>query len=334
MPEVAGGDHCLGAPPVASPWRSRKPTVILRAQNSNREKIMAENLNRRLRNALAPGAGLLMPGAANALAARLIVASGFPAVYITGAGIANTALGVPDLGLVTLSELVDHVMAIRETVDVPLVVDGDTGFGNALNLRRTVRLLERAGANAIQIEDQVFPKRCGHFEGKAVIAASAMVQKIKAAVDARGDADFLVIARTDSRAVEGFEAAIARAAAYREAGADILFVEAPQSVDELAAIPARLPGPHIANIVFGGKTPNLPREQLAAMGFAGIIYANAAVQAAVAGMSRVLRHLAATGSLAGVEDGLASFAQRQSLVDYDGFIALDRRYAEPAEGTK
>jgi 2-methylisocitrate lyase-like PEP mutase family enzyme len=295
---------------------------------------VAESLNRQLRQTLIRGAGLLMPGAANALAARVIVASGFPAVYITGAGIANTALGVPDLGLVTLTELVEHVMAIRDSVEVPIVVDGDTGFGNALNLRRTVRLLERAGANAIQIEDQVFPKRCGHFDGKAVIGAAAMAQKIKAAVDARHDADFLIIARTDARAVEGFDAAIERATAYRAAGADILFVEAPQSVDELMAIPQRLPGPHIANIVFGGKTPNLPRAQLAAMGFAGIIYANAALQAAVAGMSRVLRHLAATGSLAGIEDGLASFAERQSLVDYDGFIALDRRYAESVNGEK
>jgi 2-methylisocitrate lyase-like PEP mutase family enzyme len=291
---------------------------------------MTETLNRRLRERLVRSAGVLLPGAANALAARVIAASGFEAVYITGAGIANTALGVPDLGLVTLTELVDHVAAISDAVALPLIADADTGFGNALNLRRAVRLLERAGANAIQIEDQVFPKRCGHFEGKAVIAAAAMVQKIKAAVDARQDADLLIIARTDARAVEGLDAAIDRAAAYREAGADILFVEAPQSVAELEAIPARLPGPHLANIVFGGKTPGLPRERLAAMGFSGIVYANAALQAAVAGMSRVLRHLAATGSLAGVEDALASFAERQNLVDYDGFAALDRRYAEPS----
>jgi 2-methylisocitrate lyase-like PEP mutase family enzyme len=292
---------------------------------------MTEMLNRRLRERLVRGAGVLLPGAANALAARVIAASGFEAVYITGAGIANTALGVPDLGLVTLTELVDHVTAVSDAVALPLVVDADTGFGNALNLRRTVRLLERAGANAIQIEDQVFPKRCGHFEGKAVIAAAAMVQKIKAAVDARHNPDLVIIARTDARAVEGLDAAIDRAAAYREAGADILFVEAPQSVAELEAIPARLPGPHLANIVFGGKTPALARERLAAMGFSGIVYANAALQAAVAGMSRVLRHLAATGSLAGVEDALASFAERQNLVDYDRFAALDWRYAEAPE---
>ena len=291
---------------------------------------MTETLNRLLRQRLVRGAGVLLPGAANALAARLIAASGFEAVYVTGAGIANTALGVPDLGLVTLTELVDHVAAISDAVAVPLIVDADTGFGNALNLRRAVRLLERAGANAIQVEDQVFPKRCGHFEGKAVISAAAMVQKIRAAVDARRDPDLLIIARTDARAVEGLDAAIERAAAYHEAGADILFVEAPQSVAELEVIPARLPGPHLANIVFGGKTPALPAERLASMGFSGIVYANAALQAAVAGMSRVLRHLAATGSLAGVEDLLASFAERQSLVDYAGFAALDLRYAEPS----
>jgi 2-methylisocitrate lyase-like PEP mutase family enzyme len=291
---------------------------------------MTETLNRRLRQRLVRGAGVLLPGAANALAARLIVASGFDAVYVTGAGIANTALGVPDLGLVTLTELVDHVAAISDAVAVPLVVDADTGFGNALNLRRTVRLLERAGANAIQVEDQLFPKRCGHFEGKAVISAAAMVQKIRAAVDARRDADLVIIARTDARAVEGLDAAIDRAAAYREAGADILFIEAPQSVAELEVIPARLPGPHLANIVFGGKTPALPAERLARMGFSGIVYANAALQAAVAGMSRVLRHLAATGSLAGVEDALASFAERQSLVDFAGFAALDLQYSEPS----
>lgn len=293
-----------------------------------------ESLNRRFRRRLVAGAGILLPGAANALAARVIAASGFEAVYVTGAGIANTFLGVPDLGLVSISELADHVTTMREAVDLPLVVDADTGFGNALNLRRAVRLLERAGASAIQIEDQVFPKRCGHFAGKEVIAAPAMVQKIKAAVDARNDPDLLIIARTDARAIEGLEAALARAAAYREAGADLLFVEAPVSEAELASIPARVPGPHIANIVFGGKTPELPRERLAALGFAGIIYANAALQAAVAGMSRVLSHLAKSGSLAGVEDALASFAERQRLVDYDGFQALERRYAEHSPDEK
>jgi 2-methylisocitrate lyase-like PEP mutase family enzyme len=288
----------------------------------------------RLRRLLAPGAGVLLPGAANALAARVIAAAGFEAVYVTGAGIANTFLGVPDLGLTTLSELASHVSAIREAVALPLVVDADTGFGNALNLHRTVRVLERAGADALQIEDQVYPKRCGHFAGKEVIQAADMVQKVKAAVDARKSGDLLIIARTDARAVEGLDAALDRATAYREAGADLLFVEAPVSEEELAAIPARVPGPHIANVVFGGKTPPLPRERLAAMGYAGIIYANAALQAAVAGMSRVLGHLARTGLLAGVEEALASFAERQALVDFERFQELERRYAAPPSRDK
>src|SRR6202140_5342696 len=184
---------------------------------------------RDFRSLLVPGAAVVLPGVSNALAARVVADLGFAAAYVTGAGIANTFLGIPDNGLVTLTELVDHVAAIRGVFPGPLMVDADTGFGNAVNLVRTVKLLERAGANAIQIEDQVFPKRCGHFDGKEVIAASEMVGKIKAAGDARQDASMMSIARTDSRAVEGFDAAIARAAAYREAGADVLFVEAPQS---------------------------------------------------------------------------------------------------------
>ena len=246
---------------------------------------------------------------------------------MTGAGLANAYLGVPDLGLTTVTEVADHVAAIREAVAVPVIVDADTGFGNALNMRRTVRLLERAGANAIQIEDQVFPKRCGHFEGKEVVPAGEMVGKIKAAVDAR-HGDLMIIARTDSRAVEGMDAALSRARAYAQAGADALFVEAPQSLEELRRIPRDLRGVHIANMVFGGKTPLLPREELASMGFAGILYANAALQAAMRAMKDAMAHLAAHGSLAGAEDRLISFAERQALVDFDRFRALESRYRD------
>src|SRR3954471_11630541 len=179
---------------------------------------------------------LIVPGVANALAARLVADCGFGAAYVTGAGIANSFLGIPDNGLVTLTELTDHVVAIREVFAGPLMVDADTGFGNALNMRRTIQVLERAGADAIQIEDQVFPKRCGHFEGKEVIPAADMVQKIRAAVDARTDSDLLIVARTDAIAVEGFSAAIDRAHAFREAGADVGFVEAPTDNDQIAAI--------------------------------------------------------------------------------------------------
>jgi 2-methylisocitrate lyase-like PEP mutase family enzyme len=293
-------------------------------------------LNRMLRQRLAPGAGLLLPGAANALAARVIAASGFDAVYVTGGGIANSYRGVPDLGLVTLTELADHVAAMRDVVPLPLVVDADTGFGNALNVLHTVRALERAGANAVQIEDQIFPKRCGHFAGQQVIPAGEMVQKIKAATDARLDDGLVIVARTDARAAEGLDAALDRAALYREAGADVLFVEAPTSEAELARVAAAAGAgaPHLANMVFGGRTPLLPRARLAELGFAGILYANAALQAAIAGMGAVLGHLAHRGDLAGIEDRLASFEMRQQLVDHDKYRRLERRYATggPDEG--
>src|SRR3954447_19488575 len=174
----------------------------------------------------------ILPGTPNALFARVIAAHGFEAVYVTGAGIANMSFGVPDIGLVTLTELVDHVAAIADAIDVPILADADTGFGNPISTARTLRLLERAGAAGIQIEDQVFPKKCGHFAGKQVIPAGEMVQKIEAAVDARHDGDLQIVARTDARAIEGLEAAIARAQAYVEAGADVTFVEAPLDAAE------------------------------------------------------------------------------------------------------
>src|ERR1044071_1516979 len=201
---------------------------------------MSNSTRRQFRDLLKPGAALLLPGVSNALAARVVADCGFSAAYVTGAGIANTYLGIPDNGLVTLSELVDHVAAIRDVFPGPIMVDADTGFGNAMNMVRTIKLLERAGADAIQIEDQVFPKRCGHFEGKEVIPSAEMVLKIKAAVDARIDRDLLIVARTDAIAVEGFEPAMERAHAFREAGADVGFVEAPTNADQIAAV-AKLP---------------------------------------------------------------------------------------------
>ena len=283
-------------------------------------------LTQKLKSRLVPGAGLLIPGAANALAARIIAGAGFEAVYLTGAGVANSHLGMPDIGLTSVTELAEHVAALREAVEIPIVADGDTGFGNAINMRRTVRLYERAGASAIQIEDQLFPKRCGHFEGKSVVPQAEMVQKIKAAVDARQDG-MLIIARTDARAVEGMSAAVDRVNAYREAGADILFLEAPVNEAELAQIPKQVPGPHIANLVFGGKTPMLPREKLAEMGFAGILYANALLQASMIAMQNIASHLKDKGSLAGAEAQVISFAERQKLVDHARFQEMEKKYA-------
>jgi 2-methylisocitrate lyase-like PEP mutase family enzyme len=289
------------------------------------DQPMPPSTHRELRKALTPGAALILPGVANAIAARVVADCGFSAAYVTGAGIANTYLGIPDNGLVTLSELTDHVAAIREAFTGPLMVDADTGFGNALNMGRTVKVLERAGADAIQIEDQVFPKRCGHFEGKEIIASAEMVAKIKAAVDARSDPDLMIVARTDAIAVEGFNAAIDRAHAFREAGADVGFVEAPTSPEQLTAV-GRLPWPQLANIVIGGKTPELPNEKLKELGFAGVLYANAALQAAVLGMQRALTHLKQHGRIGDAKDLLASFAERQRLVGIGRFETLERKY--------
>ncbi|WP_108658329.1 isocitrate lyase/PEP mutase family protein [Acuticoccus kandeliae] len=267
-----------------------------------------------------------VPGAPNALFARVIEDLGFEAVYVTGAGIANMHLGAPDVGLTTVSEVAQTVSAIADAVDLPLIVDADTGFGNAVNMVRTVRLLERAGASAIQIEDQVFPKKCGHFNGKAVIPAAEMVQKVKAAVDARHDADVQIIARTDARAIEGLDAAIDRARAYIEAGADMTFVEAPRDFAELARIGAELPVPQVANIVFGGKTPDPGREALAGNGFAIVLYANAALQAALKASREVLSALKVDGRLDAVADRLASFEERQAAVAKDAWDAMEAKY--------
>lgn len=286
----------------------------------------AADRRRRLRTAVEARRALLVPGAANALSARVIEDAGFDAVYVTGAGIANTLLGVPDIGLVTLTELVQTVEAIGEVCSLPMIVDMDTGFGNAINTRRTVRVLERAGACALQMEDQVFPKKCGHFDGKAVIPSGEMVAKVKAAVDAREDDDLLIIARTDARAIEGMDAALERAARYIEAGADMTFVEAPVSVDEMRAITS-LPVPQVANMVVGGRTPLLPQPSLAEIGFSVVLYANTPLQAAMRAMSEVLGALHRDGGLDAVIDRLAGFEERQRLVDKAGYDALEKRYA-------
>ena len=288
---------------------------------------MTDSSNRRLRELLRQRKAVLLPGAANALAARVIEDLGFQAIYVTGAGVTNTFLGMPDIGLMSVTELAAHVAAMREVVALPLIVDADTGFGNAINVARTVQILERSGANAIQLEDQDFPKRCGHFSGKSVIPREEMVQKIHAAVDARNDPDLVIMARTDAIAVNGLDDAMERAVAYIEAGADMTFVEAPRSKEQIADIPKRLPVPQLINIVAGGLTPMIPLDELERMGFAMVLYANAALQASVAGMQKVLGHLKANGSLAGVASELASFDERQRLVQKPHFDALEKKYS-------
>lgn len=270
---------------------------------------------------------VLVPGAANALTARVIEDAGFEACYVTGAGIANTLLGVPDIGLVTMSEIQTTTAAIAEISNLPLFVDMDTGFGNAINTHRTVRVLERAGACAVQIEDQVFPKKCGHFDGKGVIPAKEMATKVRAAAEAREDDNFLIIARTDARAIEGIDGALERANLYIEAGADVTFVEAPTSVEEMRRICAELPVPQVANLVVGGRTPMLPQEELAAIGFAIVLYANTPLQAAMRAMSEVLGSLKRDGNLDAVQDRLADFGERQRLVHKATYDAMEKTYA-------
>jgi len=281
--------------------------------------------NERMRELWTPGRGTLLPGAGNALAARIMESVGFEAVLFTGAGFANSYLGVPDMGLTSVKEVVDQLAAMRDAIEIPILADADTGFGNALNVRRTVRMMERAGANAMLIEDQVFPKRCGHFENKQVIPKTEMVKKIQAAVDARST-DMLILARTDARAIEGLEGAIDRMRAYQEAGADLLFIEAPVSREELARIPKEVPGRHLCNMVYGGKTPIPSREELARMGYAVIAYANAALQASMLAMHQVMKHLKDHGSLEGVESAVIAFEDRQRFVDYPRYCELEKRY--------
>lgn len=280
----------------------------------------------RLRAILARRAAVTVPGAANAMFARVIEDLGFEVIYVTGAGVANMALGAPDIGLATMSEMAQTLTAIADAVSLPIIVDADTGFGNAVNMVRTVRSFERAGAAGIQIEDQVFPKKCGHFNGNDLVSTHEMVQKIKATVDTRRDPGLQIIARTDAAAIEGIERAIARAQAYAEAGADATFVEAPATLEDLARIPKGIGVPQVANMVFGGRTPDPGRAQLAEMGFSIVLYANAALHAALKASYEVLEALKRDGTLASVAHRLASFDERQRVVGKPEWDAREQRY--------
>ena len=280
----------------------------------------------KLKQIMAARKAVTVPGAANALFARVIEDLGFDVVYVTGAGVANMHLGAPDVGLTTLTEVASVTAAVADSVVLPIIVDADTGFGNPVNMVRTIRVLERAGACGVQIEDQTFPKKCGHFEGKEVVPVAEMVQKVKAAVDSRVDSDLQIIARTDSRATAGLQEAIDRANAFIDAGADATFVEAPLTLEELTRIPRELPVPQVANIVFGGKTPDPGASMLAEMGFSIVLYANAALQAALKASYEVLGALKTTGSLVSVAERLASFEERQRAVSKASWDQLEKLY--------
>lgn len=270
----------------------------------------------------------IIAGAFNALSARIIEDTGFEAVYLTGAGVTNMAFGLPDLSFVGLRDMAEHAARLREAVSLPLVVDADTGFGNALNVRQSVRTLERSGADAIQMEDQILPKKCGHFEGKQIIPADEMVGKIRAALDARSDDNFQIIARTDAAAVHGIEDAIERAHRYAEAGADVLFIEATETLEDIERLPALFDTPLLINVVIGGKTPTLSQPELAGMGYGLTLYANAALQSAVCGMQRALSQLQETGRLDEDPSLVVPFAERQRLVDKALFDRLSSQYGD------
>ena len=284
------------------------------------------NTKQRLKQLVEARNGLIVPGAFNALSAKVIANLGFQAIYVTGAGVTNMWFGMPDQGFMGLHEIADHTARIRDAVDVPLIVDADTGFGNALNVVHTVRTLERAGADCIQLEDQVAPKRCGHFSGKDVISTDEAVGKIKAAVDARRDADLVIMARTDAAATQGFEAAVERAQRFAEAGADILFVEAVTQADEIRALPRRLAKPQLMNMVIGGKTPIVGAAELGQLGYGLVLYANAALQGALAGMQQALTALRDTGQVLESSGLVTPFAERQRLVGKPRWDALEQRY--------
>lgn len=290
--------------------------------------MMNHEINKAFRARLERGGAVLMPGAANALAARVIDQLGFEAVYISGAGLTNTYLGMPDLGFISLPEIAQHTSTVRNATELPIVVDADTGFGNALNVHHTVRTLERAGASAIQLEDQLNPKRCGHFSGKDVVDLIEARSRIKAAADARIDPNFLIVARTDACATHGFDAAIERAEAFIEEGADITFIEAPRSIENIRDIPKRLEcTPQLINLVVGGKTPIIDFAELDEMGFGLVLYANVALQGALKGMHDALSLLKTDGRMD--ESGpVASFEVRQNAVRKDEYDRMEKDYAD------
>jgi 2-methylisocitrate lyase-like PEP mutase family enzyme len=278
-----------------------------------------------LRQLLARPGALMAPGVADALNARLVQRHGFEAVYMTGAGTSAVRLGMPDVGLLTMTEMVDNAARIADAAALPVIADADNGYGGVLNVRRTIQAYERAGVAAVHLEDQVMPKRCGHLMGKQLVPVEEMAAKIRAAADARGDDDFVLIARSDAIAVEGFEPALERAAAYKEAGADVLFIEAP-SAAELPKIAPRLKAPLLYNMATSGKTPFLKRDEIERLGFKIIIYPNWMMLAAIRAASEVLVTLKQTGTVASLAKDLPSFKEFFDLLGMPEVQELEARY--------
>jgi 2-methylisocitrate lyase-like PEP mutase family enzyme len=279
----------------------------------------------KLRTLLATGRTVVAPGAFDGLSARLVERAGFPAVYASGGAIARST-GGPDIGLISPDEIVGRLAGMVDVVGIPVIADADTGYGNALNAQRAARAFERTGVAAFHLEDQSFPKKCGHYDDKALVPASEMVQKLHAVRDALTDPDFIVIARTDAIAVEGFSAAIDRASAYVDAGADMIFVEAPTTEHEIAEIARRLPGWKLINMFQGGKTPLLPVARLEQLGYHLVIIPSDTQRAAIKAMQHVLATIARDGSSAALASDMATFQEREAVVDTKGFLDRDKRY--------
>lgn len=281
-----------------------------------------------LRSMLKENKLIMAPGAYDGITARLVEEAGFPAIYITGAGVASSRLGMPDIGLITMSEMVDAAKNIAACTTIPVICDIDTGYGNALNLMRSIREFKNTGVAAVQIEDQITPKRCGHTGGKQVVSKEEMVNKIKAAVLERGDSDLVLIARTDAIQVNGFEDALDRAGAYAAAGADVLFVEAPKTEEQMKRITEDLKNvPLLINLVErGGDTPCLPANQLEAMGYKIAIYPVTAWVSAIKAIRENLKVLKEEGSTDSCADRMASFQEMFDLVDRPNFVALEKKY--------
>jgi carboxyvinyl-carboxyphosphonate phosphorylmutase len=281
----------------------------------------------KLRQLFQTGKMIVVPGAHDALTAKIIGKTGFDAVYMTGYGQAASHLGNPDVGLLTMSEMVARANAIVEAAGVPVIADADTGFGNAINVKRTVREYEKAGVAVIQLEDQVMPKKCGHMVGRQVIPKEEMVGKIKAAVDTRTDSDFMIMARTDARTIQGIDAAIERGLAYQEAGADIIFIESPESKEEMIMINKAIKVFTLANMVEGGRTPMLPNKELEAMGYNLVIYPTASTYLTTKAMMTLMETLKKEGTTASMIPEMVTFSEFNDLIGLTEIRELEAKYS-------
>jgi 2,3-dimethylmalate lyase len=287
---------------------------------------MSERPTQALRRLLQGPEILLAPGAVDGVNARLVAEQGFKAVYMTGAGTTATRLGMPDVGLLTMTEMVDNAQRVAEASGLPVIADADTGYGGVVNVRRTVRAYERAGVAAIHLEDQGWPKRCGHLSGKTIVPVEEMVAKIRAAVDARDDPDFHIIARTDAVAVEGYDAAIERARRYEEAGADVIFMEALSKMEQIREVPRIFRVPTLYNMSASGKTPFLSAAEMQELGYRVCIYPNVLILAAIPAVRRALATLKETGAVAGLMNEIATFREFFDLLGMEEVQKLEAKY--------